>query len=295
MIMSRRSARLQQLSDRVWVYCHDWQRLEPAVGLVLTDEGWLAIDGGNSPAHGRRVFEAMQCIRERPVRYVINTHRHFDHVFGNQAFEAPVIASRRCRERFAQNLEGDWAPQQVHRWLHETMFSRVSTLSTRDFRGLQLIPPSLSFEGELALDLDGSDVRLFPLAGAHSDDSIGVFLPHERVLFLGDALYLREGPEGRFLRLLELLERIAPLGVEVYVPGHEAPHGRLEFEKLWSYCRELLRAVRSLIYSGAKESDVLKAVPFDRRFEGTSFLSPRFHRRLVQAAYRELASIEGLC
>jgi len=293
--MNKRKGRLQQISDRVWVYRHDLRRLEPAVGLVLTSEGWLAVDGGNSPAHGRSVFEAMQEIRERPVRYVINTHRHFDHVFGNQAFGAPVIASRRCRDRFAKNIEGDWAPQRVQRWLHETMFSRVSTLNPRDFRGLRLIPPSLSFEGELSLDIDGSEVRLFSLAGAHSDDSIGVFLPYERVLFLGDALYLREGSEGRFLRLLEILERIAPLGVEVYVPGHEPPYGRLEFEKLWAYCRELLHAVRTLIYSGAGEPEVLKAVPFDRRFEGTSFLSPRFHRRMVQAAYHELASMERLC
>ncbi len=284
-------SRVHQLSDHVWIYRHDWQRLEPAIGMVLTDQGWVAIDGGNSPAHGRRVYEAMQEIRERPVLYVIDTHRHFDHVFGNQAFDAPVIASRRCRERFSQNLQEDWAPQRVHRWLHEAMFSHISTLNPADFQGLRLVPPSLSFEGELVLDLKGTTVRLFPLGGAHSDDSIGVYLPYERVLFLGDAFYFREGVEGRFLRLLQLLDYVAPLEVEIYVPGHEAHYGRLTFEKLRAYCRELFQMVRALIRSGAGEAEILSSVPFDKRFNSTSFLSPKFHRRLLQAAYHELTAI----
>jgi len=257
--------------------------------MVLTAEGWLIIDGGNSPAHGRRVFEAAQEIRERPVRYVINTHRHFDHVFGNQAYAAPVIASRRCRERFLGNLEDDWAPKRVDRWLRETMFSRISTLNPEDFQGLTLIPPSLSFEGELALDIDGTHVRLFPLAGAHSDDSIGVHLPYERVLFLGDAFYFREGAEGRFLKLIELLDRVAPLEVEVYVASHEPPYHHPTFDKLRAYFRELTQIVSSFVRSGAGEADLL-TIPFDKRFERTSFLSPKFHKRLIQAAYRELST-----
>ncbi len=281
---------MQQISERVWVYGHDWPKLEPAVGLVLTDEGWIVIDSGNSPMHGRRVFEAAQTIRERPIRYVINTHRHFDHVFGNQAFQgANIVASRKCQERFARNLRDDWAPERVVRWLEETILSKVSTLDPGDFRDLRPTPPALGFEGEATLELGGAPIKLFPLAGAHSDDSIGVYLPRERVLFLSDALYFREGPEGRFLQLLKLLDFVAPLEVEVYVPGHEAPHGRATFEKLRAYFRELTHSVRALVRAGADESAVLEAVPFDKRYEGTSFLSPKLHKRLVQAAYRELA------
>jgi glyoxylase-like metal-dependent hydrolase (beta-lactamase superfamily II) len=288
--MSARDHRVEQLSERVWIYHHDWQRLEPTVGMVLTDAGWIAIDGGCSPAHGRRVFEAMQEIRERPVLYVINTHRHFDHVFGNQAFGAPVIAGRRCRERFAENLRHDWAPERVKRWLEETMFPRVPTLRPEDFSDLRLVPPALSFEGEMTLDLDGVLVQMFPLAGAHSDDSIGVYLLYERALFLSDAFYFREGPEGRFTKLVELLDRVAPLEVDVYIPGHERPHDRLTFEKLRAYSRELVRAVRSLVFAGTPEQEVLEAVPFDKRFERVSFLGPKYHRQLLRAAYRELTS-----
>jgi glyoxylase-like metal-dependent hydrolase (beta-lactamase superfamily II) len=285
--MAQRDRRVQQISERTWIYRQDWQRVEPAIGMVLSDKGWIAIEGGSSPAHGRRVYEAMQQIRERPVLYVINTHRHFDHVFGNQAFRAPVIASRRCRERFAQNIQEDWAPDRVQRWLQETMFPSISTLNPSDFQGLQLVPPSLSFAGEMVLDLDGTRALLFPLAGAHSDDSIGVYLPYERVLFLGDAFYFREGSEGRFFKLLELLDYVAPLEVEFYVPGHERAHDRGTFAKVHSYFHELVHSVRSLLRSGAGEAEVL-TLAFDAKYEGTSFLSPKLHRRFLHAAYREL-------
>ncbi len=283
-------ARLQQISERVWVYGHDPARLEPAVGLVLTGEGWIVVDSGNSPTHGLRVFEACQTIKERPVRYVINTHRHFDHVFGNQAFRgATIIASRRCQERFARNLKDDWAPERVQRWLREAVLSKVPTLDPDDFERLRPVPPALGFEGEMTLELGEVPLKLFPLAGAHSDDSIGVYLPRERVLILSDALYFHEGPEARFLKLLRLLDYLAPLEVDVYVPGHEAPHGRATFEALRAYVRELAHGVKALLRRGASERDVLDALPFDKRYEGVSFLSPRLHRRLVQAAYRELS------
>lgn len=291
--MRQHERRVHQLSDRIWIYRHDWQKVEPTIGMVLTDEGWIAIDGGNSPAHGQRVYEAMQEIRERPVLYVIDTHRHFDHVFGNQAFRAPVIASQRCRKRFAQNLQDEWAPDRVHRWLQETMFSVISTLKPEDFRKLALIPPSLSFEGELTLDLGKTSVQLFSLAGAHSDDSVGVFVPDERVLFLGDAFYFREGPEGRFLRLLELLDYVAPLEVDFYVSGHERFYDRQTFERVHAYGCTLAQSVRSLLRSGAGEAEVLE-VPFDEKYERTSFLSPKMHRQLLQAAYKELLSNPGL-
>lgn len=287
--MAHADPRVRQLSERVWAYLPNWQRVEPTIGMILTDEGWVAVEGGNSPVHGDRAFRAMQRIRERPARYVINTHRHFDHVFGNQAFSAPVIASRRCRERFIENLRSDWAPQRVHRWLQEAMLANIPMLDPEDFEELELVPPALSFQERLFLDLDSTRLELFPLVGAHSDDHIAVYLPDERLLFLGDALYLREGPEGRFTQLLELLDHLAELEVQTLVAGHEAPYGRTTFHKLRTYGHELIRSVIAAIRSGAGEEEILK-ISFPKRYEKTSFLSAKTHRRLLRAAYRELAA-----
>jgi len=281
--------RLEQIAERVWILRHDWKRLEPTVGLILTDEGWLAVDGGNSPAHGRLAYEAAQGIERRPFRYVIDTHRHFDHAFGNQAFDAPVIGSRRCRERFARNLRDDWAAERVHGWLREEMLPHVPALSLDDFDGLALVPPSLDFEGRLRLHLGGTEIELFHLDGVHCDDHLAVYLPDARVLFPGDAFYYLGGVEGSVLRLPELLARVSALDVATYAAGHERPYDQNTFERLSAYARALVTRAEALAREGMDEAEVLAAFPFDTDYAGVSFLDAKTHRRLLRACLRALS------
>ena len=285
----RTDPRVKRVSERVWVYGHDWTRLEPTIGMVLTAEGWVAVDGGNTPSHGRRAYEAMQAIEAAPVRYVINTHRHFDHVFGNQAFEAPVVGSQRCFERFSQNVQDDWSSGRALGWLEAHIFPLNRGLSAADFADLTLVTPSISFAERLALHFGRLSLELFPLSGVHSDDGVGVYVPQERVLFLGDAFYFQGTSEGRALRLPELLDRVDKLDVKVYVPGHERPHDRATFERLRRYVHELVAFVSAESAGGTTLDAVLKRHRFDPSLNKTSFLSAKQHRRLVRAAWRELA------
>lgn len=280
--------RVKQLAERVWVYRHQWERLEPAVGMVLTESGWIAIDGGNSPRHGARVVAAMRALADAPVRWVVNTHRHFDHVFGNQAFGAPVVASTRCRQRFADNLQDDWGPGRALDWLKATIFVHTDQLSEADFPDLQLVPPSVSFDGSLTLHDPELSVELFPLAGVHSDDGIGVWVPEAQVAFVGDAFYYQGTPEGHARRLLPLVERVAALGVRVVVPSHERDHDAETFAALRAYVRELTQGVEAGAAAGQSAEEILKAHPFAEALARTTFLNAKLHRRLIQALLREI-------
>lgn len=286
--MNTLDPRVKRVSEHVWIYRHDWPRLEPTIGMILTEAGWVAVDGGNTPAHGRRVYEAMQAIKAVPVKYVINTHRHFDHVFGNQAFDAPVIGSQRCSERFNQSVQDDWSPQRVLGWLGAHIFPLKRGLSAADFADLTLVPPSISFTERLKLHFQHLSIALFPLNGVHSDDGVGVYMPQDRVLFLGDAFYFQGTSEGRALRLPELVDVVAALDVTVYVPGHERPHDHATFERLAHYVHALVAFVKAEAASGATLDTVLERHGFDPDLNATSFLSAKQHRRLVRAVWREL-------
>lgn len=278
--------RIQQLAEGIWIYLPEWQRLEPTIGLVSTGEGWVLIDSGNSPAHARRVLDAMRRIRDVPVAYVINTHRHFDHAFGNQAFDAPVIASQQCRRRFRANLDDDWAPHRVQRWLRDEMLPHVPTLALADFEGLAPVPPSVSFQSSMTLDVGETELRLFPSHGAHSDDHISAFLPEQQILFISDTFYFHES-EGQITRWLKLLDELVHYEAETIVPGHEPPYDRMTFELLRAYGHELLEVVISAIRSETPEDEIVQ-IPLSKRYDRIPFLNAKTHRRLVQAAYREL-------
>lgn len=285
--MTHPDPRVQRLADGVWVYLPQWQRMEPTVGFVLTTEGWVVIDSGNSPVHARRVRDAMDRLHEAPVSYVINTHRHFDHVFGNQVFDAPVVASRRCRRRFRANLEDDWAPHRVKDWLQADMLPQMPTLTADDFDGLAPRPPSISFQRRLELDVGETTLALFPSHGAHSDDHISVYLPDAQILFISDTCYFHES-EGQITRWLKLLDELVRWEAETIVPGHEAPYDRVTFELLRAYAHDLFESLISSVRIDVPEDEAIQ-LPLPKRYENIEFLNARTHRRLARAVYRELS------
>jgi glyoxylase-like metal-dependent hydrolase (beta-lactamase superfamily II) len=289
LLLEEQNPRVVQHGERVWSYRHDWERVEPAIGMILTDDGWIAVDGGNSPLHGKHVFDAMQSISAKPVVLVIDTHRHFDHSFGNQSYNAPVLGSQHCKERMEANIQDDWGPDRVLDWLRKDMYPRIPTLSDKDFRDLRVIPPSESFPSKKKLSVGGTKIEMFLLDGVHSDDSIGVYLLDGKTLFLGDAFYLLEGPEGKFTRLPDLLNLVVKYKVVAYVPGHERAHDHDVFKRLHEYCLVLIQRVKEMLADGANEQEIL-AVPFDEKYQRTSFLSDKQHQRFLNAAMRELKS-----
>ncbi|MFB6285344.1 MAG: MBL fold metallo-hydrolase [Candidatus Bipolaricaulia bacterium] len=286
--MTHPDPRMQPLADNVWVYLPQWRRLEPAIGVILTSQGWVVVDSGNSPVHAGHAWDAMRRIRNVPVRYTINTHRHFDHVFGNQVFGAPVVASRQCRKRFRANLEDDWAPHRVQQWLQQEMLPHLDALALTDFEGLVPVPPTISFQRRLELDVGDTHLELFPSQGAHCDDHVSVFLPEERVLFVGDTFYFHES-EGAITRWLKLLDELVQWEADTVVPGHEAPYSRISLELLRAYGHDLFETLISSVRINVPEDEAIRQ-PLAKRYEDIEFLDARTHRRLARAVYRELAA-----
>jgi glyoxylase-like metal-dependent hydrolase (beta-lactamase superfamily II) len=286
--MSSQDSRVIQHAENVWSYRHNWERVEPAVGMILTDEGWIVVDGGSCPVHGRQVLAAMQQISDVPTRYVIATHRHWDHTFGNQVFDAPVISSQKCKDRMLMNMQDDWSADRVIDWLVSDMFPHIPGLSEADFEGLELIVPSETFETDMSLKIGNVELELFLLNNVHADDNIGVYLPEQRVIFLGDAFYY-PAPEGRVTNLPVLVEKVAELDLETLIPGHERPHNREVFEQFREYVLTLQDRIQEIVNAGQPEEAALQ-IPFEERFQRTSFLNEKQHRKTIKLAFRELSA-----
>ena len=281
--------RVIQHAEHIWSYRHNWERVEPAIGMILTDEGWIAVDGGSSPVHGREVLAEMKAIADKPVRYVIATHRHFDHTFGNQSYDAPVLSGTKCKERFDINVQDDWSKEGAMDWLKRDMFPNIPALSEVDFLDYEPVSPSETFDEELSLKIGNVQLELFHLPGVHTDDGIAVYVPTEKVIFLSDAFYYLPGPEGSMLELPVLLDRVSKLDLVHYVPGHERPHDQEVFERLREYVDGLIDQVKSLIADGATREEIL-AIPIDQKYldPKTSFVGERLHKRHLIGAYKEL-------
>ena len=212
------------------------------VGFVIGAESVAVIDTGGSLLEGRRLLAAIRAHTTKPVRYVIDTHMHPDHVFGNAAFRGAVFVGHK-------NLPRALA---THGPYYIANFRRL--LGPKLMAGVRIMPPTKVVSGTLELDLGGRRLRLRAWPPAHTDNDLTVFDEATGTLFTGDLLFVRHIPvlDGSLVGWLKDLDGLAKLKVRRAVPGHgplvtQWPQG-LAAER--RYLERLAADVRGMIKRG---------------------------------------------
>jgi quinoprotein relay system zinc metallohydrolase 2 len=250
------------------------------IGFIIGDEAVAVIDTGGSAAVGADLLEAIGQQTDKPVRYVINTHVHPDHVFGNAAFEslgATFVGSAALPDAMAARAE-------------HYLASNRDLLGPDLAEGSELISPSLVVNGSLTLDLGGRELELRGWKTAHTDSDLTVFDPSSRTLFAGDLVFLEHVPaiDGSLTGWLEALDDLGAIPAERVVPGHgpaSAPWPQA-LDPQRRYLKAVASGVRDLIAEGARIEDAPALVAPE---EGGQWkLFDAFHPRNVTAAFAEL-------
>jgi len=221
-------------------------------GFVVTEEGVVVIDTQGPPELAGLLKEKIREKTGKPVVFVINTHYHGDHAFGNQYFgEGLIIAHENTRDALIEKDEG-------HRAMFRKFFGEDS------LREFSLTLPEVTFTGKMTLRLGTRTIELVHAGGrAHTGGDIFVWLPEERVVFAGDLLYKGRLPllnDGDTIGALEALDAIAMTDASMLVPGH-GPVASMEDAARYRGFIEALRAeVRGMIDKGMGKNEVTKAI-----------------------------------
>jgi glyoxylase-like metal-dependent hydrolase (beta-lactamase superfamily II) len=253
-------ARMEQIGDRVYAIIHDdatdeWPHGN--TGVVVGDEGVLVVDATYLPSRARADIALIRAVTDRPIRYLVYTHWHFDHNNGaiayREAFPGIAIVSERETRDFVV-LNGTWwarrsvrpdQPKQVAlAALEEQMGARRGadgerlsadalaqlgrTIAQRreelaELETLEVVAPNLVFERELTLDLGGRLVELHNWGRANSPHDVTIYVPDARVLFAGDILVQAPVPyftESWPVPWIDVLRRIEDIPAAAIVPGH---------------------------------------------------------------------------
>jgi glyoxylase-like metal-dependent hydrolase (beta-lactamase superfamily II) len=240
--------------------------------VVIGDRDVLVVDPGSLPSIAAGDIALIRRWTTKPVRYVVNTHWHGDHTWGNGVyadsfpgvaiiahvgtpalmqgyltnFLPRYVATANQAIRSAETgRDADGKPLTAARRTELTADLPNARIRAAEYSTLVTRVPTLTFDHELTLDLRGREVQLKFLGRGNTSSDIVAWLPREKIIATGDILvypyqfYLGGYP----VEWSRTLERVAQLGPQTFIPGHGAVLGAADGLAYVSVIREILDVV----------------------------------------------------
>jgi cyclase len=267
--------------------------------VVIGDDGVLVVDPGQFPSLSRRMLAQIRRWTENPVRYVVNTHWHWDHTLANSVYleaypHANVISTSFTRKALVEytppflgflRTSGSSMLANLQK-RHETTEDSIARADLADdiadlesglvhTAGTQLIAPNLTFEDTLSIHLGKREVRVFHPGRANTAGDALVFIPDAKVLISGDVVVAPTpyATSSYLTDWIAVMQTLQALDAAVIVPGH----GPVLRDK--TYLRsleELFRAVTEQVGAAVAQGLTLEQTRarvdlerFRQRFAGT--------------------------
>jgi quinoprotein relay system zinc metallohydrolase 2 len=250
------------------------------VGFIVGGAAVAVIDTGGSVAEGRRLRAAVRAVTDKPIRYVIDTHDHPDHVFGNAAFlEKGTQFVGHAALPAAMAARMDYYRSAFRRSMGDELIDEV-----------QSVPPMLLVEKEMVLDLGSRRLVLRAWPAAHTDTDLTVFDQETATLFAGDLLFVEHLPvlDGRLKGWLGLMDELGSIPAKRAVPGH-GPVAVAWPQALGGerrYLERLAQDARAEIAKGTPLAEAVKTIANSEKDQWKLF--EEYNARNATAAYQEL-------
>ncbi len=291
---------IQKVADGVYAAIPKPGRFVGANAAFIVDrDGVLVVDTHYRPSAARELIAEIKKITPLPVRYVVNTHWHNDHVQGNQAYvgafgsNVEYISQHLTRQDImgkalpgiqdqfknlpreitaaeARLVAGkDEQGQPLSEEQRQQLSQRIADLKSylEELQAIQPTLPTLTFERSLILHRPSREIYVFYYGKGHTRGDVVVFPPKERVVVTGDLLtngipFMRDAYPIEWAETLRSVER---LDFETAIPGHgPVQQGKKQLSRLIGFLADAVAAVKDAVAKGQSLDDTKKSVDLTR-------------------------------
>ena len=212
---------------------------------------------------------------KKKVRYIINSHWHDDHTKGNQYFkpEATIIGTQELRDNMLSrfNPNKDQIRESLNQDLKKYQIEKTETKNeiyrneiqqywipgiTAELKSLssyQLTPPDLIFSDSILLKGKDFDINVISYGSGHTESDIVIWLPHAKVIFMGDLLFVQRHAgmgHGNYFDWLKYLDKIELKSPSIFIPAHGSIEGAESVRQLRKYLEFVFLTAKAIAESG---------------------------------------------
>ena len=256
---------IKQVSKSVWYVeglsalgTPENQNFISNAAFVVTGDSVVVIDALGSPALAKSLLASIKTVTPLPVRNVIITHYHADHVYGLQVFKAlgaKITAHPEAKNYLFSDtarLRLEASRQELAPWVDENTY---------------LVEADAWVDKDTLLKIGGMDFQIKPVGPSHTPEDLVIYLPSEKVLFAGDLVFRNRIPfvgQADSRQWIVALEKLLTLDAAVIVPGHGGVS--TEAKKDMQLTRDYLEFLRAAMGTATKNMD-----PFDEAYKAVDW------------------------
>jgi len=253
--------------------------------IIINENDVMLVDSHISPASAWVLLDELKSVTTKPVRYVVNTHFHYDHAHGNQVYgnDVEIIGHEFTRNVLLNDAEGKLfkayiagLPAQIDtlkgRLAAETDPARKAQLQTQleaaeanraSQAELRTVPPTITLKDKMTIYRGNREIQLLFLGRGHTGGDVVVYLPKERIVCSGDFVTngLSNMVDGFADEWANSLEELKKLDFDFVLPGHgEAFMGKDKITAYQGYLRDIWAQVGRFKQQGLSAEDAAKRV-----------------------------------
>lgn len=251
------------------------------VGIIDLGDQTLVFDTSFNPLATRAIRDIAEALTGRPVTYLLNSHRHSDHVIGNRVFQdvpivstaatrdliieltVPMVANLRTQQTAIQaEIENDLATTK-DTWLREELETYQQDILAffAQIESVEVVLPTLTFTEQLTFHGSRRTAQFISYGSNHTPNDSILYLPEDGIVFTGDIVTVQFHPvlgQADHLHWIESMTQLESLNLTAVVPGHGKVGTRDDVMLMKQYLTDIIAVAQSLAESGATDTEIME-------------------------------------